>query len=428
MANTYTDFVTGSIIAPTELSYAKLQLTSNVVLYWPAYTPPATVSGGLPMVAAAKLFDVTPSGATVFSIALPQGNLGSVGQTIEFTNRGATPFIVTDSAGSNSTNVGAGASVVFYLSDNSTIVGTWRTLQLGVGTGSADANALAGAGLVSLDGKLNQQITVVEILSAPVLTEAQRATAFVWRGGSSIITLPQMSSLSANWFCIFRNQGTGTITINPFDASSSINQTQSLPLNVGQSCFLLAESSANRWYSVGNVTASFNWTSATYSVDAIPVNTLNLTAGAPIIQRYIAPTGSRTQALAVTYPATPSLYVVVNNTSASYNITFTVAGSAQTPISIPTNTQAFLASDGVNLFLLSSQLIGAIQLNQGSPSSPTLTYLLDTLTGLYQPNLSQLGVTVGGQSIATFNGSDPSNLIISSPATAIFARIDGGAI
>ena len=427
---TFTDYNTGTVIDPTDVSYLSLSLTADIALSWPSYVPPSTVIGVTPLIAAARTMEITPSGGA-WKIALPQGNLGSVGQSILFVNRGAIAFTVTDVSGGNTTSVGAGASLYFFLVNNTTITGIWHSQNFGTGTSAADANLLAGAGLSSLNGVINETINVVQFSSQGYsLNDNSRANAYVWTGGLSTLKLPAVSSLSPGWFMILRNQGTGTITATPTESTTLINGQANAPFQVGTASWIVFSSTTNSFFTLGTVgTQNFSFSSATYNVDAIPLNTLNLTTGAPIIQRYVAPTGTRTATLAVTYPAVASIYTVVNaTTSSTYNLTFTLAGSSQTPITVKANTQAFLTSDGINLYLLSSQLLGAFQLGPGSAAAPSLSFLADSSTGVYQPNTSQLGLAAGASAIMTLDGSDPANLNVYSPATATFKAIDGGLI
>ena len=427
---TFTDYNTGTVIDPADVSYLAYNLTSNIALTWPPYSPPATVIGTNVYVAAARTMEITPTGGA-WTIALPQGNLGSVGSSILFVNRGAIAFTVTDVAGGNTTLVGAGASIYFFLVDNTTVTGTWHSQNFGTGTSSADANLLAGNGLTSLNGVLNETIPVVQFGSAGyVLSDSSRANAYVWTGGLGTLKLPAVGVLSPGWFIIVRNQGTGTLTITPNESTTLINAQANAPFQVGTASWIVFSAATNSFFTLGTVgTQNFSFSSATYNVDAIPLNTLNLTTGAPIIQRYVAPTGTRTATLAVTFPAAASLYTVVNSTTSSaYNLTFTISGSSQTPIVVKANTQAFLTSDGINLYLLSSQLLGAFQLGPGSVSAPSLSFLADSATGIYQPNTSQMGLAAGGSALLTLDGSNPAQTNIYSTATATFKAIDGGLI
>ena len=427
---TYTDAITGSIIAPTEVSYYALALIVNTQLIWPGYLPP-TQTGANPLVPAPRVLDVTPAAGTViYNIYLPQGNLGSVGTDILVNNKGSTSFTISDVAGGNSTNVAPGSSYYFYLQDNSTTAGVWRSTQFGATTSAADANQLAGAGLTALNGVLNTEVAVVQFNSPGyVVNDASRANAYVWRGGLGSMQLPDPATLSANWFILIRNQGSGTLTLSlPASSTALINQQSSQPVEIGTSNWVVLDSSTGNYFSFGTTNQQFVFTSATYDADGIPINTLSLINGAPVIQRYISRSSTRTQNLAVTFPATSSLYSVVNSTTGAYNITFTISGSTQIPITVPPNTQSFMVSDGINLYSLSSQLVGAVQLNAGSQLAPTLSFFSDAKTGLYLMGPQQLGITAGGQNLLSLNGSDSTNLQLISPATLVVKTIDGGLI
>ena len=430
MANTtYTDYFTGSIVDPTDVSYLKYALTSNIQLVWPSYLPPIQ-PGATAVIAVARNIDVTPTGGS-WTISLPQGNLGSAGADILITNRGSIGFTVADVTGAQSTAVAPGASYYFYLSDNSTVTGTWTSTGFGIGTSAADANVLAGSGLISLNGRLNEQIPVIQFgTQGFVLADNSRANCYVWTGGLGTLQLPLLNTLSANWFIGIRNQGSGTLTISPSDPLVTINGANVQLIEVGTSAFVILDTSNRAYFTLGSIAnQNFSWSSATFDTSAIPTNSLNLTQGAQIIQRYVDIGGTRSTNLAVTLPASAAIYSFINSTAnTNYNITFTVFGSTASPLVLKANEQNFAVSDGINLYSLGTQTIGSFALNDGSALAPTLFFNTQSNVGLYKPGTSQLGVTVGGSNVITFNGTDPSNLTVVSPAAATFRSIDGGLI
>ena len=422
MAN-YTDVFTGSIVQPTDVSYYNLTLTGNVQLVWPTYYILSTT------VPAARNIDVTPTGAG-YNIALPQGNLGSLGVDILFTNRGSAPFNVTDYLGQNSTTVAAGKSIYFYLQDNTTLAGFWRTTNFGVGTGSADANALAGYGLTSITGKLSETLSITQFsLSNYPLADASRASGYVWTGGAGSLSMPAAATLSPGWFIYLRNQGSGSLTITTV-GTSLINGSTQISYDIGTSQLIAFDANSNNFFTYGTVnTQNFALSSATYDVSSIVGTGYSLVLNAPIIQRYIDFTSTRSQNLLVTLPATANLYALINATgSSAYTLSFQLSGSAQTPIVVAPNTQAFIASDGISLYILNTTVLGGIQLNDGTAAAPTLNFLSETNTGLYKAGGYQPAFAVGGQNILTLNGSDPNNKRVISPAAATFRSISGGLI
>jgi len=172
MSTTFTSPFTGTVVEPTDVSYYSLQFSTNTQLYWPAVVNPTQVP-------AARIIDCTPS-TSGLTVALPQANQGSVGTDILFRNFGGNSFVVSDFTGASNVTIAPGASLYFYLSDNTTPAGVWHNVTFGAGTSSADAATLAGYGLttVSVSGvaKLAVTGTPTQITSAPTINDASRAT------------------------------------------------------------------------------------------------------------------------------------------------------------------------------------------------------------------------------------------------------------
>jgi hypothetical protein len=49
--------------------------------------------------------------------------------------------------------------------------------------------------------------------------------------------------------------------------------------------------------------------------------------------------------------------------------------------------------------------IGQLVVNRGTAASPAYTFALDPVTGMYSPNNTQLGFSVGGTNIVTMDGT-----------------------
>jgi hypothetical protein len=166
-----------------------------------------------------------------------------------------------------------------------------------------------------------------------------------------------------------------------------------------------------------NVTS---FTAATYDVDALPGNTFNLVNYAPIIQTYVAQSGTRTQTLAVTLPAITQLYILVNNTNQSgYNITFQNQGSSQTPLALSTGNIYTLLSDGEFLYVLNSSSSSIFKAVNGNAGAPSYSFLNDTSSGMYLDGTSILGLSANNVETIRI---DQTNL--SAPLVTINARVD----
>ena len=415
---TYVSPFTGDVVQQTDVTYYPLAFSTNQTLHWPATVNP-------PEVPAARIMDCTPSTAGL-SIALPPGGQGSVGTDIFFRNFGAVAFTVTDSEGNASVLIEAGISQYFYLSDNSTDAGVWQNLTFGAGTSAADAASLQGAGLTTLVGKLATTQAPIVVSSTPTITDATRAQTLVWTGGTGTFTIPDVSTLTPGWFFNFRNNGNGAVVIIG-TGSSQINNKPNVTINPGDSGILMLQASTGNFFTVGLATPSnVTFTSATYDVDAVVGNTFNLVAYAPIIQTYVAVSGTRTTDLNVILPATTQLYILLNDTEAPYQITFQISGSSQTPIAVPPGSVITVLSDGNFLYLLSTNSTSYYYAANGTELAPSFTFLNDTSTGMYLDDAKILGLTANGSNMMLFDNSVTLNPKVSTKATFTAKLISGG--
>jgi hypothetical protein len=416
---TFTSPFTGTVVVPTDVSYYALNFSTNTQLYWPAVVNPTQVP-------AARIIDCVPSTAGL-TVILPQGDQGAVGTDILIRNMGASSFTVTAFGGTQSVAITAGTSRYFYLSDNTTTAGTWQNVQFGTGTSAADAATLQGAGLTTISGRLAVTGNIVEVSSVPVLLNTSRAATFVWTGGNTTFTLPTALSLTAGWFIGFRNNGGGTLTLVG-QGTSLINGTASVDVNPGDSGYLIFQETTGNFFTVGlSVQSNVTFTSATYDVDAIAGASLSLVSYAPIIQTYVALSSTRTVNLNVTLPAITQLYVLINDTGQpGYNVTFQVSGSAQAPIVLTDNQTALVLSDGNFLYVLTQTATGVYLANNGSVSAPSFSFNSNQTTGMYLVGTSILGLTANATQILRLDGSNTSDLQVSTAATFNAKLIPGG--
>lgn len=416
---TYTSPFTGTVIQPTDVSYYALNFSSNVQLYWPAVVNPTQVP-------AARIIDATPSTSGLV-ITLPEADQGAVGTDILIRNFGANAFTVQRFGGTGSVSIAPGVSRYFYLSDNSTAAGVWQNVTFGAGTSSADAASLAGNGLVALAGKLNVTQNIVEISAPPTITDASRASTFVWTSGNDTINLPTATGLTAGWFIAFRNSGTGTLTFAA-QGTSLINGSATLDVNPAESGFIIFQQSTGNFFTVGlALPTNVTFTSATYDVDSIVGNTLDLTAYAPIIQTYVALSGTRAVDLDVTLPATTQLYVLVNNTGEpSYDITFQISGSLQTPVALSDGQIALALSDGNFLYIINQTTANTFLAINGSAAAPSYSFINDNNTGMYLVGTSRLGLSANSTLMLDIDNTNTLDPQISTPATFTAGLIGGG--
>lgn len=419
---TFVSPFTGDVVQPTDVSYYSLNFSTDQVLVWPNYAVP-----GATTVPAARIMDcvATTTGRT---ITLPAGNQGSVGTDILFRNKGSNSFVVEDISGAQSVTIAAGGSRYFYLVDNSTVDGVYSNVEFGAGTSIADAASLVGSGLTNQAGRLETSTTVQEISVAPTLDEESRAIAYVWNGGAGTFNLPDPTTLSAGWFIMVRNGGTGTLSVAAYTGSSIDNSTTAT-LYPQDSSIIVFDSTTGEFFTVGLTRPSIlSYTAASYDVDNISGSTLNLVTYAPTIETFVAFSGTRTTDLNVILPAITQVYIVSNATGQpGYAVTFQVTGSTQPPISVSDGTAVILLSDGNNLSILSTQsVVGNFLANDGSVSAPSYSFTSDSSSGMFLNDIHRLGIAAYGTNMLDIDARNLGDLQLKTPAEFTAALIRGG--
>ena len=198
----YTDVFGGANIYPSEISYSSVALSANIVLSWPEET---STNVNL----ATRIMDVTPSGAGL-TITLPDATKSGTGNTILFNNKGSDTFTVLNAGGVQVGTIGSGQLWQIYLTNNTTANGTWELLQYGATTSSANASALAGTGIVAVGALLSQSVPITGFNSNFTATADSRAIMFNWTGAGGVLTLPDPTVVTNNWFIYVRNSGSGS--------------------------------------------------------------------------------------------------------------------------------------------------------------------------------------------------------------------------
>jgi hypothetical protein len=276
----YTSPFTGTVVTPTDVSYEPLNFGSNVTLFWPA-------SANATEVVAARIIDCVAS-AGGLSIALPNASQGTLGTDILLRNLGAYPINITDNTGNASVTLAVGSARYFYLTDNTSQAGVWGNVTFGAGTSVADAATLAGLGLTTYNGKLATAQSVINVTNVPTLTQNSSGITYNWQNGAATFILPNVENLQPGWFMGFRNSGTGTLNFNTI-TGQTINGGTTIATNPSDSGYIIYDPASAGFITVGwAIPSAVTFNSATYDVDTISGNTLNLTSYAPIIQTYMA--------------------------------------------------------------------------------------------------------------------------------------------
>jgi hypothetical protein len=383
----YLNPFTGQTIQPSQVGYEQLTISTDTTLQWP-------VNGNTSDVVA-NIIEVTASVANL-KLYMPAATQVSVGQSVLIKNIGANSFTVVKSDGSTIIVVTSGIAQYIYITDNTTIPGTWATVQFGAGTSSANAAALAGYGLTAISTTLNQSYNVVTYGSSATLTSVDRAEFAVYTGGVGTITLPSAASVGNNWFTMIRNSGTGILTIQPVGADT-IDGNGSQQLQLSESFVVVSNGSSGfNTFGYGQAVQFFYTQLAKDLTGLGPTVTLSSAEGSNVIQEYFGVLSSNIQ---IILPPTVQLYVVTNLTTGAFTLTFRTAASGAATVTIPQNQSLILVCDGTNVYNANSATIStlpSLTLNAGTAANPSLNYSGDTTTGMYQPSSGAIGWSLSG--------------------------------
>jgi hypothetical protein len=377
----------GNVIQPTDVSFRAVTLSANTTLEWP-------INGTATNNYVARIMNVTASAGSL-TLRMPPANQASVGEDSLVRNVGANTFTLADYDGNTITTIAAGEAKYVYITTNSTTAGTWGLIAFGVGTSNADAAVLQGYGLKAIGSTLNQAYNVNTFSSNYTAVDGDRASAYVWTGGSGTLTLPSAATVGEDWFFLVRNGGTGTLTISP-TGGQLINATASLAMQPADSAVII--SSGGGWYTVGlGRSTQFNFTQLTKAVTTGSY-TLTASEAANVVQKY---TGTLTNNVTVVLPETIQVYYITNQTDggvSNYQITFTTGVSGAAVATVPAGQQVILLCDSVNLYNASTIAAGAsnVSLVDGTVAAPALNFATETNTGIYRPGSGEFGISILG--------------------------------
>ena len=369
----YVNPFTGQTVQPSQVGYEQLTITADTTLEWP-------VNGNTDSVVA-NIIEVTASVASL-KLYMPAATQVSTGQSALIRNIGANSFTVVKSDGSTIVSISSGIAQYIYVTDNTTIPGTWSTVTFGAGTSSANAATLAGYGLKAISTTLNQAYDLSVYTSNATLGSANRASFAVWEA-------------------MIRNNGTGILTIT-CDGSDTIDNNVSQQLQLNES-FVVVSNGTDGYNSFGyGQSASFFYTILSKVLTGLGATvTLTTAEAANIIQEY---SGVLSSNVNVIFPSTVQLYTVTNLTTGAYSLTFRTAAVGGSTVTIPQAQTLILICDGTNVYNANSATVSslaALTLNAGTAAAPSLNYTGDTTTGFYRPSSGQLGFSLTGVSKMT---------------------------
>jgi len=390
----FTSPFTGQVIQPTDVSYRAVALSVNTTLSWP-------INGSDTDNAAARIMNVTAS-TSGLTLRMPPASQASVGQDALIRNVGVSTFTVADYDGNTIIAIASGEAKYIYITTNANTAGTWGIISFGVGSSSADAATLAGYGLKAVSTTLNQSHTVQTFSSNYTAVNADRASSYVWTGGSGTLGITGASTLGNDWFFMVRNGGTGTLTVSP--ASGLINGASTIALQPGDSALIVCSGVAFFTVGLGRNT-QFNFTQLTKAV--VSGNyTLTSAEASNVVQKY---TGTLLNNVTVELPQTVQVYYITNQTDgggSGYTITFTTNTGGAAAI-VPAGQQVILLCDSVNLLNATTIAAGAasISLINGTAGAPSMNFSSETSTGIFRPGSGELGISILGLQKIAVNAS-----------------------
>lgn len=395
---TYTSPFTGQTISPSSVSYESITLSADTLLEWP-------INGNL-NTPASSIIDVTATAAG-FKLLLPPATQVSTGQTVLVRNIGSNTFTVTGSTGATIVAVSSGVAQFIFLTNNTTEAGVWSSVVFGAGTSSANAAALAGAGLTPIGTTLNQAYTTTSYFSNATLPSSVRAQLVVWSSGVGTLTLPLASAVGANWFCMIRNGGTGILTLTP-SGINTIDGNVSQQLQLTESLVLVSDGSNWNTFGYGR-SNTFAYTQLSLSVTG-GTTILTSAQAANTIQYY---SGTLTSNQVIQVPSTVQFYIISNYTTGAYTFTVKTAAAGALTVTIGQSSTLTIYCDGTNVFNASSGASGGgssssfttITLGNGSPSVPSLKFASDLNSGLYLPSSGQVGIVITNAQAAYFDST-----------------------
>ena len=355
---TYTNTFGGTTIYPSDVSYRYVSLTIDQALDWPLESAPTTN-------VVASIMDINPT-TTSLVITMPDATEAGTGQTVLFNNVGANTFSVKTSTGTLICAPQSGATFQIYLTDNSTVAGTWRSFQYGASASATNAAALAGLGIKAIATTLNQSMPVDTFNTNYTTGSSDRAKVLVWNGGAGTLSLASAPAVGADWFVNVRNSGSGDLTINP-DGTETINGNATLVLAPGDSCIVVTD--GIEFWTIGfGQSSDYAFTLLTIDVSGSGDYTLSsaeLNKTAYVFNGTI--TGNRT----IIVPTTVQQYWVSNQTTGSF--TFAIKTAAQSPaITLAQGARAIFYCDGTNVVDADTSTISLpVQIAQGGTSATT---------------------------------------------------------
>ena len=407
----YNSPFSGNVVQPTDVSYRAVTLVATTQLAWP-------IDGNVDGDYAARIMEVTAS-ASGLSLLMPPANQASVGQDALIRNTGLNSFTVQAfEAGASIVTVAPGEAKYIYITDNSSTAGVWGIISFGAGTSAADAATLAGYGLLASGATLNVAHPANNIVNGGTFTAADRAKTLIWANGAGAYSLPVASSLGNNWFVLFKNNGSGSITLT-CDGVQTIDGNTTKTFAPTESAFIIC--TGTEYVTVGyGVSSTFAFSAFIKNVTGGSY-TLSASEASNNIQTYV---GTLVNNVTVVYPPVVNFYVISNQTSAG-GYSFTVTTGSGASVVIPAGNQVSLICDGINFYNANTTQAGSVttvSVVDGNAGAPSINFSNETDTGIYRSAAGHWNVAIEGSGIVDVSGSG-----VSVTGTGTFSQgISGG--
>jgi hypothetical protein len=357
----YTETFGGATLYPSGESYLTIALSANIELSWPTEQQ---ISG---QDVVASIMDVTAS-TTGLSITMPDARAVSEGIQVVFTAVGGDDFDVVDNTGGAIITLSDGEAWVLYLTDNTTQAGTWRSFQLGATVSTANAAALAGAGLKAISTTLNQRYVIDVRASTPfTLVDGDRSQFILYTSGTGVGNLPDPATVGSDWFCLIRNGGSGSLVLTP--PSGTIDGLSTLTFDPGDSGYIITD--GTNFYTVGfgsgsgatafsHVGVDLTGAGATYPLTPAEQNQISYT--------FIGVLGNDVQ---IEVPQTVQQYWVGNDTTGAF--TLTIGTSIGTTLTLAQGEAYIVYCD-------STDMINAVSVPAVNAASETVAGIAELAT------------------------------------------------
>ena len=348
--SSYTSVFGNEAIPAADQPYASLTLTADSELMWPEIAV-----GDLLLY---ELMDLHTSAAR--NLILPAANLVSVGRPTTLSNKSAYTITVRDAGNAEVTTLNSGESKLLYITDNSTAAGAWGVVFLGTGTSVADASALAGSGLKVVDSKLAVNIDTTTQIASYSVIDTDRAKTVVFNGSGAISCNLLQSSLAGDGFMIgVVNQGTGSVTLDPYGAET-VDEVASKDLAPGESTFVVCD--GTNWFTIGyGRSTEFQFTKLVFDISSGTPFTLTSAQAQNKLLQFI---GTATEDTVVNVPFVVAVYYTQCSYSGAYSLTLkTASGSG---VEMENTDRAIVYCDGVDVVLAQTSAAPATTIAGGA--------------------------------------------------------------